>query len=247
MHRGWMDSEVWDKQPYGEREAFEWLIGEARWKAGSANIGGRPIPLKRGQCSHSLRFMADKFQWSKKKVECFIEKMRIWEMIKTDNGTGQNIITICNYETYQTQGDTQGDSQGESKGTAGGQQGDKQEEGSKKGKKGNKDIIPPRPEDVSETVWADFIIHRKAKKATITETVIGSFREEAEKAGIALEAAIRETILRNWQGFKAEWYLNNQQKENKNGNGTNGNPGNGHQPQNKSDRAKAAALRGLEG
>lgn len=214
MHRGWMDSDVWDKQPYGEREAFEWLIGEARWKPGMTNIGGRPVPLKRGQCSHSLRFMADKFQWSKKKVECFIEKMKLWGMIKTDKGTGQNIITICNYETYQNNGDAQGDSQGDSEGTAGGQQGDKQEEGSKKGKKVTKNLAAPKiekPTDVSESVWEDFKTHRKTKKAGITETGIDGIRKEAAIAGISLEEAMREMCSRGWQGFKAEWLKKDKQ------------------------------------
>lgn len=63
-----------------------------------------------------------------------------------------------------------------------------------------------KPDDVSLSVWTDFVAHRKLKKATITETVINSIRKEAKKAGIPFEDALAETCARGWQGFKAEWY-----------------------------------------
>jgi uncharacterized protein YdaU (DUF1376 family) len=63
-----------------------------------------------------------------------------------------------------------------------------------------------KPDDVSLSVWTDFVAHRKLKKATITETVINSIRKESEKAGITFEDALSETCARGWQGFKAEWY-----------------------------------------
>ena len=51
----------------------------------------------------------------------------------------------------------------------------------------------------------DFIIHRKACKAPITETALKGFQREADKAGIPLVEAITISIERNWRGFKSEW------------------------------------------
>ena len=51
----------------------------------------------------------------------------------------------------------------------------------------------------------DFIAHRKSKKATITETVLKGYQREADKAGIPLVEAIEISIIRNWQGFNANW------------------------------------------
>lgn len=62
-----------------------------------------------------------------------------------------------------------------------------------------------KPDDVSVKVWDDFRRHRHAKRAPISGTVIDDFREEAAKAGWTLEAAMRESITRGWQGFKAKW------------------------------------------
>jgi uncharacterized protein YdaU (DUF1376 family) len=64
-----------------------------------------------------------------------------------------------------------------------------------------------RPDDVSQSVWDDFLLHRKAKKATVTETVLSSIRKEATKAKWTMEDALKETCARNWQSFKADWVL----------------------------------------
>lgn len=61
------------------------------------------------------------------------------------------------------------------------------------------------PEGVSESVWQEFVSHRKAKKAKVTQLVIDGIVKEADKAGWTLEDALKEIIVRNWQSFKAEW------------------------------------------
>ena len=68
-----------------------------------------------------------------------------------------------------------------------------------------KATVVATPPGVSEIVWQDFVKHRKAKKAQITQTVIDGIAKEAAKAGWTLEDAMRETIVRNWQSFKADW------------------------------------------
>lgn len=62
-----------------------------------------------------------------------------------------------------------------------------------------------KPDDVSDQVWSDWVAHRKAKKATVSATVLDSVRREAEKAGWTLQAALAESVARGWQGFKADW------------------------------------------
>lgn len=64
-----------------------------------------------------------------------------------------------------------------------------------------------REEDVSEQTWADWCRHRKAKRATVTATVVRQHRAEAAKAGISLEEALRHCCSAGWQGFRADWYL----------------------------------------
>lgn len=75
-------------------------------------------------------------------------------------------------------------------------------------KRETKATVVATPEGVSQSVWEDFVKHRKAKKAQVTQTVIDGITKEAKKAGWPLEDALKETILRNWQSFKADWVAN---------------------------------------
>jgi hypothetical protein len=61
------------------------------------------------------------------------------------------------------------------------------------------------PEGVSLEIWESFVQHRKAKKAPITPMVMGFFEEQSKLAGWTLENALKETCVRGWQSFKAEW------------------------------------------
>ena len=66
------------------------------------------------------------------------------------------------------------------------------------------------PEGISQSVWDEFIAHRKTKKAKVTPLVIEGIQREADKAGWTLEDALKETIVRNWQSFKADWVVSKQ-------------------------------------
>ena len=78
-----------------------------------------------------------------------------------------------------------------------------------------KATVVATPEGVSQSVWDEFIAHRKAKKAKVTELVIEGIAKEASKAGWLLEDALKETIVRNWQSFKADWVAVKPQMQNK--------------------------------
>jgi hypothetical protein len=65
--------------------------------------------------------------------------------------------------------------------------------------------VVAKPDEVTDQTWTDFLAHRKLKKATVSDTVLDAIRKEAKKAGWSLDAALRECVARNWQGFKSEW------------------------------------------
>jgi len=64
---------------------------------------------------------------------------------------------------------------------------------------------PAKPDGVSDQVWKDFLMMRKAKRAPLTETAMKAIEREAEKARWPLNDALAETVARGWQGFKAAW------------------------------------------
>ena len=77
----------------------------------------------------------------------------------------------------------------------------------------NKATPMATPVGVSESVWQEFVSHRKSKKAKVTQLVIDGIVKEANKAGWTLEDALIETIVRNWQSFKADWVLDKQNNQ----------------------------------
>jgi hypothetical protein len=71
------------------------------------------------------------------------------------------------------------------------------------------------PDGVSQSVWDEFIAHRKSKGAKVTELVMEGISIQAVKAGWLLEDALKEIIVRNWQTFKADWVAPKQAFANK--------------------------------
>lgn len=71
----------------------------------------------------------------------------------------------------------------------------------------------PTPDGVLQSVWDDFVQHRKNKKAPITETALKGIEREAKKAQISLNDALQEICARGWTGFKAEWVMKDQPKK----------------------------------
>jgi hypothetical protein len=92
---------MFKNEPLTEREAWVWLIMQARWKACSYRAGDYVVSLARGQLAASVRFMAGAWQWTAARVQRFIERLKKMEMIRTKTDTGVSIITICNYDKFQ--------------------------------------------------------------------------------------------------------------------------------------------------
>lgn len=74
-------------------------------------------------------------------------------------------------------------------------------------REGRQNRTPAKPDDVAEQTWRDFVRHRNAKKAPVTETALAGIRREAGKAGWTMDAALAETVTRGWQSFKADWAM----------------------------------------
>ncbi|KGH26285.1 helix-turn-helix domain-containing protein [Comamonas testosteroni] len=62
-----------------------------------------------------------------------------------------------------------------------------------------------KPEGVTDTTWSDWLAHRKAKRAPVTQTALDNIASEAAKASYTLEDALKTCCARGWQGFCADW------------------------------------------
>ncbi len=115
--QGWfaVDRATWDHpafadEKFSECEVFLWLLSEAAYKSWKVRIGSDVLEIHRGQLSHSLRFMATKWKWPEPRVRRYLERLKQHEIILIEvwskNGARgdarQTVITICNYEKYQS-------------------------------------------------------------------------------------------------------------------------------------------------
>ena len=61
------------------------------------------------------------------------------------------------------------------------------------------------PDGVDKFVWEDFLQIRKKRRAPISDRVIEGLTEQAKAAGVTLNDALKECVVRGWQSFKADW------------------------------------------
>ena len=94
-------------EPFTEREAWLWLVSEAAFRPYLRRVGSARVQLNRGQLAHSTRFMADKWKWATTTVRRYLARLASVidadePMIKTTTDAGVTVITINNYDAYQT-------------------------------------------------------------------------------------------------------------------------------------------------
>lgn len=183
VHRGWRDCPVLSGE-YSRADAWLWLIEHAQWKKTRAKIKGAVVDLDRGDLTFSQRFLAEKWGWSKSRVDRFMADLRAEGMISTRSkigasadhkaGQGQSIITICNYEKYQAVDiDERGNVEPQS-GASAGQQRGKEEEG--------KEIN--NPGDPAKTFWESALGYLGQDKRSLIGKLSKDYGREAVATAI---------------------------------------------------------------
>lgn len=128
----WDDPDFADGE-FSEREAWTWLIGAAAWKERRVRGSTGGVTLQRGEFSFAVRFLAEKFHWSKDRVQRFMTKLRKRDMLKDADRDGCKVYFIKNYNRFQVVGaperDTDRDSERSDIATASRQHRDKEETG----------------------------------------------------------------------------------------------------------------------
>jgi hypothetical protein len=108
MHRGWMDNPVLGREKYTRAMAWCYLIEHAAFADTTQTVGENLVRVTRGQYATAVRFLADAWGWSKTAVERFLNRLKTGTMIGTQTGTRYTVITICNYDKYQSSEDQTG-------------------------------------------------------------------------------------------------------------------------------------------
>jgi hypothetical protein len=88
--------------PFCRGYAWDWMVAQACWRATTYDIRGKTVTVDRGQFVASPDEMAMAWGWARTSVQRFLSRLQTDHMIGQETGHNKTIITICNYDKYQT-------------------------------------------------------------------------------------------------------------------------------------------------
>lgn len=101
LHRKIMDNPLYLSEPFTRMQAWIDLLLLANHKDGFFYVRGNKVTVGRGQIGTSSRTLASRWQWSRGKVERFLDELEQNGQIKPQKTNVITLISICNYIEYQ--------------------------------------------------------------------------------------------------------------------------------------------------
>ena len=102
VHRDIQNCWIWEEKPFSRGQAFIDLILMVNHEDKKIMFNGTLIEIKRGSGITSIRKLSDKWGWSKNKVDHFLKQLQSDEMISYKKDTKKTVVTIENYDLYQS-------------------------------------------------------------------------------------------------------------------------------------------------
>lgn len=165
---GWICSyrKIWDHPLFrGNAQrvgAWHWMMHRAAISEARFMADGQVITLQRGQFCASQQQICDATGMTRKQVRAFLDALEAESAVilkrANDRAKGRTIVTICNYDKYQSKTE----SEGPSKGQARAKQGPTKEQYNKK----QEDTpLPPKGDDVAgfDEFWSAWPLAKTAK------------------------------------------------------------------------------------
>lgn len=144
LYRALADSDLWLAEPFAKGQAWADLILNANFRDRIAYISGQQIPVNRGQLAWSEVTLSKRWRWSRGKVRRFLKLLKNDDKITQQTVQHTSVITICNYEKFQTSDTADGTAHRTPSGTPDGTQ-------EKKGNKGKNNYT-----DDFEAAWSEY-------------------------------------------------------------------------------------------
>lgn len=111
VYRKIRETAIWNNnEPFDYRSAWVDLIMEANVKSNTFIYKGQTITVKRGEYYTSVRKLANRWHWSKDKVNRFLKILIKLDMVRKHKDIKcATLLTIVNYGDYQNVTDTRKD------------------------------------------------------------------------------------------------------------------------------------------
>lgn len=104
IHRELMQHWLWDDRPFARGQAFIDLLMTVNHEDHRFLLGSRPETVRKGSTITSIRKLAERWGWLRKKVAEFLGELEADGMISRKSDTKKTVITIENYSVYQEKG-----------------------------------------------------------------------------------------------------------------------------------------------
>ena len=91
-----------EERSFSKAEAWIDLIQMAAFKSHGKLIGTTVVNVDRGGIVASERFLSVRWNWSRTKVRDFLELLQSFEMVSIKKDHGVSLITLCNFEQYNS-------------------------------------------------------------------------------------------------------------------------------------------------
>ncbi len=102
VNRRLLDHPLWKSEPFTKGQAWVDLIGNANYADSYFYKKTIRIDVKRGQSASSIETLKERWGWSRGKASRFLNLLETEGMIVQQRGNQTTLITICNYEVYQS-------------------------------------------------------------------------------------------------------------------------------------------------
>ena len=104
LHRKLFDNPLYVSEPFNRALAWIDLLLLANYRESYYYVRGVKITVKRGQLGWGLDKLANRWRWSRGKVERFLCDLETEQQIVRQKNNVTTLISITNYEDYQTNG-----------------------------------------------------------------------------------------------------------------------------------------------
>lgn len=122
IYRSLLDSPLWTSEPFTTGQAWVDLIGLANFADYETFYKGHFQNIRRGQIFTSIRWLSQRWHWSKARTARTLKSFEKAKMVTLEvHRSGPNsgtVLTIENYEKYQSGRDTTRTANGTTPGTA---------------------------------------------------------------------------------------------------------------------------------
>jgi DNA-binding transcriptional regulator YhcF (GntR family) len=103
LYRSLSESEIWLKEPFTKGQAWVDLLLRINHQDNKIMIGNQMINILKGQTLWSVKDMANRWKWSRHKVQLFLEMLKKEHQIDYKSTTKYTIVTVVNWTLYQNE------------------------------------------------------------------------------------------------------------------------------------------------